>query len=208
MSQDQSNQGAEKPKPGLLQVALGGVAIFGVVAVVYIIAQASINPQSKSDLKSLARGEMAKLAILTEAGPAPATRFLDAQGKSVGLADFRGKVVVINTWATWCGPCVLEMPTLAKLATEYQGQPVEVIALSIDGPREADKAAAFIAKYPPLKLYRDPTLKFPYDLKPAAVGLPTTVIYGRDGVERARLAGGADWSGKDAKSVIDHVLAQ
>ncbi|MDO8322762.1 MAG: redoxin family protein [Phenylobacterium sp.] len=204
----QAPEETSKPKSGLLKGALWGVALLGVAAVVYIMAQASINPRQTTSLKSLAKGEMAKLIFPAEAGPAPATSFQDADGKPVRLADFKGKVVVVNLWATWCGPCVIEMPTLAKLAAAYEGQPVAVVVVSVDGERDADKARMFIAKHAPLVFYRDPKLKLPYDFKPAAVGMPTTVIFGKDGVERARLAGGADWAGTDARAVIDKVLAE
>ena len=204
----QAPEETAKPRSGLLKGALWGVALLGVAAVVYIMAQASINPRQTTSLKSLAKGEMARLTFPAEAGPPPATSFQDAQGGPVRLADFKGKVVVVNMWATWCGPCVIEMPTLARLAAEYQGQPVAVVAVSVDGDRDADKARAFIGQHAPLAFYRDPKMKLPYDFKPAATGMPTTVIFGRDGMERARLSGGADWSGPEAKAVIDRVLAE
>ncbi|WP_374575920.1 TlpA family protein disulfide reductase [Phenylobacterium sp.] len=195
-----------KPKPDMLKWGLWGAALLGVAAVVYIIVQASTNP-AHSDLKALAKGEMSKLTFSADAGAPPADSFLDADGKRLRLADLKGKVLVVNLWATWCAPCRLEMPTLAKLAAEYQGKPVEVVAISIDkGDDDQAKARAFIAQNAPLKFYIDPAAKLPFDLKPQAVGMPTTVIYGADGIERARLSGGADWSGPDAKALIDKVL--
>jgi len=207
MSEGQPSE-AGKPSSSLLKWALWGVAGIGVAAVVYIIAQASINPRQEMGLKSVAKGEMAKLTLSPEAGAAPVTSFLDKDGKQVRLADFKGKVVVLNVWATWCAPCILEMPTLAKLAAEYEGKPVAVVAVAIDGDRDADKAKAFIAKNAPLAFYRDPKLKLPYDLKPSTSAMPTTVIFGKDGVERGRVLGPAEWSGRDAKAVIDKVLAE
>ena len=199
---------AAEPRSGLLKAALWSVALLGVAAVVYIMAQAYINPQPATRLKSLAKGEMAKLVLPAEAGPAPVTSFVGPGGDLVRIGDFKGKVVVVNLWATWCGPCILEMPALAKLAAAYQGQPVIVVPVSVDGDRDLDKARAFIAQNAPLGFYRDPKLKLPYDFKPAATGMPTTIIFGKDGIERGRLAGGADWSGAEAKAVIDMILAE
>lgn len=196
-----------EPRSGLLKKALWGVAAVGVAAVVYIIVQASSNPTANGDLKSVAKGEMAKLVIPPDATAAPATTFYDGAGKPLRVADFKGKVVVLNIWATWCGPCVLEMPTLAKLAAAYPADKVAVVPVSVDGDREADKAQTFIAQHAPLTFYRDPKMKLPYDLKPASMGMPTTVIFDKEGVERGRVMGGADWSGADAKAVIDKVLA-
>jgi thiol-disulfide isomerase/thioredoxin len=207
MSEGQGDA-AGKPRSSLLKWALWGVAGVGVAAVVYIIAQSSITPRQESGLKGVAKGEMAKLALPVEASAAPVETFLDAEGKPVRIADFKGKVVVMNIWATWCGPCVLEMPTLARLAAEYQGKPVAVVAVAMDGDREADKARAFITRNAPLAFYRDPKLKLPYALKPPSAVMPTTVIYDKTGAEKGRIQGPADWSGKDAKAVIDKLLAE
>jgi len=125
----------------------------------------------------------------------------------VKLSDFKGKVVVMNVWATWCGPCVAEMPTLAKLQAAFAGKPVEVVAVSIDTADDTAKAKAFLAKHAPLKFYQDTTMKLPFVLKPAAEGTPVTVIYGKDGKEAGRVTGDADWSQPDAKAAVEKALA-
>ncbi len=185
-----------------------GVAAFGVGAVVYIIVQASSNPDRSNGLNGVARGEMAAFKAAGEPRPAPVTTIYDPDGQPVRLADFRGEVVVLNLWATWCPPCVAEMPTLAKLAADYEGQPVRVLVVSVDREADMDKARAFIAQHAPLAFYSDRNMKLAFDLVPPAPGMPTTVIYGRDGLERGRLSGGADWGGADAKAIVDHVLAE
>lgn len=205
MSQDHE---AEKPKSSPLKWALWGAAGIGVATFLYIMGQATINPRQEMGLKSLAKGEMAKMVLPVSAGAPPATSFLDQDGKSTRIADFRGKVTVVNIWATWCGPCVLEMPTLDKLAGAYKDKPVAVVTVSLDGERQKDKASAFIAKFPNLAFYRDPKLKLPYDLLPPTSAMPTTVIYGKDGVEKGRIMGPADWAGPDARAIIDKLLAE
>ncbi len=187
---------------------LWGFAVFGIAVVLYIIGQSILNPRQEMGLKSLARGEMTKLTLPAEASVAPITSFIGPDGQAVHLSDFKGKVVVLNIWATWCAPCVLEMPTLAKLAADMQGKDLVVVAVSMDGERAADKARAFIGQHAPLTFYIDPKLKLPYDLKPASSAMPTTVIYGKDGVERGRVLGGADWSGPDAQAVFNKLLAE
>jgi thiol-disulfide isomerase/thioredoxin len=203
-----SDHSGARPRGGFLTWALWGAALIGVAAVLYIIVQASIKPEQQGGLKSLARGQMSKLTTPAEAAAAPANTFYDAAGKPLRVADFRGKVLVLNLWATWCAPCIQEMPTLAKLATEYAGKPVAVVPVSVDTPSAVDKARAFIAQHPPLGFYSDPQMKLPFALKPQVSGMPTTIIYGPDGLERGRLSGGADWSGPDARAVVDHVLAE
>lgn len=202
------DQSGAKPRGGILTWTLWGAALFGVAAVLYIIVQASIKPHPSGALDSLARGEMKKLVAPAQATVAPSNTFYDAAGRPLHAADFKGRVLVLNLWATWCAPCVTEMPTLAKLASEYAGKPVAVVPVSIDTPDAGDKAKAFIAQHPPLGFYNDPQMKLPFALKPAANGLPTTVIYGPDGLERARISGQADWSGPDARAVVDHLLAE
>jgi thiol-disulfide isomerase/thioredoxin len=197
---------AAKPKPDLLKWGLRGAALFGVAAVVYIIVQASTNPGPGGNLKSAAKGEMAALTFLKDPAVAPVMSFRDSAGAMTRLADHKGKVLVVNFWATWCPPCVAEMPTLAKLAAEYEGKPLEVLVISIDREKDVEKARAFIAQHRPLNFYSDPTAKLPFALSPPAMGMPTTVIYGADGVEIARLSGEADWSTKDAKALLDKVL--
>ncbi len=208
-----SDQSATKPGGGILKWALWGAALIGVAAVLYIMAQAMTKPapvvatQSAADVTASPTVE-SKLEVLADAGPAPDLTFYDAAGKPLRIADFKGKVVVMNIWATWCAPCIVEMPTLAKLQKAYAGKPVEVVAVSIDTTEAAAKAKIFMAQNDPLKFYHDRTMKLPFVLKPSAMGAPTTVIYGADGVERGRVSGEADWSGADAMAIIDKLLAE
>jgi thiol-disulfide isomerase/thioredoxin len=202
------DQPADGRSGKLLKWSLWGVGLAGVAAVVYIMAQASIQPAGSAHLKRLAKGEMSKLALPADAGPAPVNAFYDAAGSTKRIADFKGKVVVVNLWATWCAPCIVEMPTLARLAKAYEGQPVEVVAISIDGESARDKARTFIAQHAPLDFYIDPKAKLPFALTPPAGGVPATIIYGKDGAEFARLSGDADWSSPEARAVIDAALAK
>jgi thiol-disulfide isomerase/thioredoxin len=178
------------------------------VALVLIAALASLTGCARrSDLKSLAAGEMKSLTAEASPAPAPQTPFVDAAGKSHTLAEFKGKVAVVNLWATWCGPCVIEMPTLAKLETADAAKGVAVVPVSVDSASDRAGAAAFIAKRPPLSFYNDPTDSLPQAFNPPVDNLPTTLILDKQGRVRARLSGGADWSSAQAQKVIDAVAA-
>jgi thiol-disulfide isomerase/thioredoxin len=114
-------------------------------------------------------------------------------------------VVVLNLWATWCGPCVAEMPTLAKLASADAGRAVVILPVSLDQDRGG--AIDFIAKRPPLGFYNEPSYALAYAFKPPVEDLPTTVLIDPAGRVRAELSGGADWSGAQARKVIDALAA-
>jgi thiol-disulfide isomerase/thioredoxin len=196
----------EKAKGRLLPLAVGAVALVGVAAAVYIIGQSSSKPAPEVATVPIPEKTLAeKLSRPTEPTPAPDYAFRDADGKLLKVADFKGKVVVLNTWATWCAPCKAEMPTLAKMAQAYAGKPVEVMAVSIDTPEDAAKATLFIAQNSPLKFYHDRDMKIVYKIN--APGTPTTVIYGKDGMETARVAGDADWTSPEARALVDKALA-
>jgi thiol-disulfide isomerase/thioredoxin len=208
MSEFQSDRDEAARKLGPLKWVIGAVLLIGVAAVLYVMAQASFKPAGVVDLNEFKKASLAKLDVPAQPRAAPATVFTDGAGKPHTLADFKGQVVVMNLWATWCGPCKEEMPTLAKLQAVYATQPVKVVALSVD--REKDYAAAdqFIAAHTPLTVYRDPGYKFAFGMTPAAEGFPTTVIYDRKGMERARLSGGADWSSPEAREVVERLLKE
>ncbi|WP_235513493.1 MULTISPECIES: TlpA family protein disulfide reductase [unclassified Sphingomonas] len=128
----------------------------------------------------------------------PTFAFQDAAGKGVTLADFRGKPVLLNLWATWCAPCVREMPTLDALAAR-DGAALTVLTVSQD--MEPAKVQPFLTerKLVNLKAYRDPDLKFSTGM---GVSLPTTILYDTAGKEVWRVTGGMDWAGADAAKLI------
>ncbi len=181
-------------------LALMMVALYGA-------AGCGVQSSDEAKLKDLAIGRDGQAGgIQAVHGPRP-DQGRSPGGKPVTLADFKGQVVVVNLWATWCAPCVKEMPTLAKLQAEYAGKPVKVVAISLDrGTKDIAKARAFIAGKAPLGFYHG-DYDMAFALKPAVEGFPVTILYDAEGHERARLAGGADWSGADAKKVIDQLLA-
>jgi thiol-disulfide isomerase/thioredoxin len=146
---------------------------------------------------------MKDLVVADRPTPAPGTPFTDAAGRTHTLAEFRGKAVIVNLWATWCGPCVAEMPTLARLAAASAGRQVAVVPISLDRDEDRANAQAFIAKRPPLPFYAEPKYALAFAFTPPAQGLPTTVLIDAGGNVRGRVSGGADWSGPDARKVVE-----
>lgn len=128
----------------------------------------------------------------------PAYAFQDGAGKAVTLADFRGKPVLVNLWATWCAPCVHEMPTLDALAARDKAS-LHVLTVSQD--MEPGKVQPFLTtrKLTNLIAYRDPDLQFSTGM---GVSLPTTILYDTSGKELWRVTGGMDWAGAEAAKLI------
>jgi thiol-disulfide isomerase/thioredoxin len=181
------------------------LAVAGAAGLLYALAGCSNTP---GDLKPLAKGAMAKLQPTAQPAPPPDTVFHDGAGGAHTLAEFKGKVAIVNVWAFWCAPCKEEIPSLARLAKAYAGKPVAIVPVSVGKGDDETAGAAFIARNPPLRFYTEPTYALTFAFKPAIEAMPTTVIYDRRGVERARLAGGADWSSPEARAVVDSLLAE
>lgn len=147
-------------------------------------------------------GGMENFIAAREVKPLPEISFLDEKGGALSLEAFRGKVVVLNLWATWCTPCVAEMPMLDRLQQQVGEVDVEVVALSIDrgGPPVVREFFDRVG-VKSLRVYVDPTMRAQSTL--GVFGLPTTIIIDRDGNERGRLVGPAEW---DDAAAVDLVL--
>jgi thiol-disulfide isomerase/thioredoxin len=135
----------------------------------------------------------------------PELKFQDGTGKERTLADWRGKVVLLNLWATWCIPCRKEMPGLERLQQELGSDRFEVVAVSVDRTG-VPGARKFLdeAKLTKLALYADGTARMAATLR--AAGLPATLLLDREGREIGRLLGPAEWDSEDAKRVIASAL--
>ena len=142
-----------------------------------------------------------------EAVPIPELQFTDRAGQPRTLADFRGKVVLLNVWATWCLPCRKEMPPLDRLQAELGGVDFEVVALSIDrgGPEVVKKFYAETG-IQHLSIHIDTSSKAGFAL--ATAGLPTTLLIDRQGQELGRLVGPAEWDTPDMVAFLKSFIAQ
>lgn len=143
----------------------------------------------------------AELQRLDPPEAAPTVEFSDGEGNSMTLADFRGQGVVVNLWATWCGPCVHEMPSLNRLQAAVEADGIRVVAVSSD--REGmDKVEPFLAEHELDRLapYLDPQGAFTRSLNGRV--LPSTYILNREGEIVAQYIGPAEW---DAPELVEAV---
>jgi thiol-disulfide isomerase/thioredoxin len=138
--------------------------------------------------------------------PLPELRFNDADGKEHTLADFRGKVVLLNIWATWCEPCREEMPALDRLQAKLGGERFQVLALSVDqqGPATARKFYAQVG-IKALALYIDPTAKAAFTVD--AAGLPASLLVDRQGREIGRHLGAVRWDEPEVVQRLRRAIA-
>lgn len=158
------------------------------------------------DWQAAKDGGLVKLVPSEDAAPLPETTFSDRDGNEHSLADYKGKVVLLNFWATWCAPCREEMPALDALQSELGGEDFQVVTIAT-GRNPPEKIDAFFEEtgVENLPVLLDPKQKLSRGM--GVVGLPVTVLIDRDGVEVARLLGDADWSGDTAKEVIRQLTA-
>jgi thiol-disulfide isomerase/thioredoxin len=150
---------------------------------------------------------MAKFTLSVPPRPAPVAEFQDADGKSVSLLDFGGKVVLLNLWATWCAPCVEEMPALDRLQGELGDEGLAVVAVSLD-LQGAEVVRPFYQRLglKNLGIYLDP--KNEYSQLLGADAVPSSLLISRNGLFVGKLIGNADWDSPEAIALLRHYLAE
>jgi thiol-disulfide isomerase/thioredoxin len=227
VSEEDVNRSAKRDRdasPATILIAASLAAIAG-FATVYLSFAPSDNGRVASSVKQDEEGggappgekASAPLAGLNKgamaaflARPTPLDlgeiSFAAGDGATKSLSEWRGKVVLLNIWATWCVPCREEMPMLDKLEAELGGKDFQVVAVNIDRGG-SDKAKSFLAETGAthLALYTDPSGKLFSKVK--AVGMPTTLLLDREGHEIGRLVGPADWGSPEALALIKAAIA-
>jgi thiol-disulfide isomerase/thioredoxin len=158
------------------------------------------NAQSAAEAGAEAPSPAPKLDRSHSGQAAPDSEFDNADGDAETLASFEGKPLLLNLWATWCGPCVHEIPALDRLAGS-QGDKLQVVALSEDGDDRA-KVDAFFDKHKlkALEPYLDPKMALMSALKVDT--LPTTILYDSEGREVWRIVGEEDWQSPHAAGLL------
>lgn len=177
-----------------------------VARLVIVLLLLAVSVAADVDSGSLAAESMGpgEFSLTTPPVPAPELAMTARDGTVAHLADFKGKPVLLNLWATWCAPCVREMPSLERLVDERRGT-VHVLALSEDR-RGADVVEPFLERH---EIKRLPIF---LDVKSDAShvfgvdAIPTTILIDRQGREMGRFVGPAEWDGPAARRFIDKLL--
>lgn len=172
-----------------------------------VAAAMSSGSADKMVTKELSTGALAAFLVKPERKPVPDIGFQDGAGKELKISEWKGRVVLVNLWATWCAPCRKEMPALAQLQAKLGSKDFEVVAISIDR-KGVEASSAFLRETgaEALKLYVEPSSRILNDLQ--ALGLPATVLIDRQGREIGRLLGPAEWNSPEAVNLIQAALAE
>jgi cytochrome c biogenesis protein CcmG, thiol:disulfide interchange protein DsbE len=130
---------------------------------------------------------------------------LDAPAKSKSLADYKGKVVLLNIWATWCGPCRTEMPSIEALHKEFGPKGLHVVAVSIDDPGKADDIRKFLKDFGlTFEVLHDSTKAIQAAYQ--TTGVPETFVIAADGTIRKKYIAAADWNSAPNRALIAQLL--
>lgn len=176
-----------------------------VLALLIPLLLPGLGSAAGSDADSPDRTRLGEFVASPTPLPAPSVTFTDTMGAAADLSDFRGKVVVLNLWATWCEPCLREMPSLDRLQSHFGGR---IVVLAVSEDRGGAKAVEpFIAKLglKAVKVYIDPKSEagHAFDVQ----GLPTSFLIDNDGKVRGRVEGAADWDSPKLAAVIEPLVS-
>ena len=190
---------------GLVLLVAGGYGLYAREGAETAVAEVGETPDRVT--RELSTGTLTAFVVHPEPKPVGDITFVDAGQTPLSLADWKGRVVLVNLWATWCGPCREEMPALAELQSLLGSADFEVVAISIDR-QGAEVARPFLENVnaEALELYLDPSTKVLAGFK--AIGLPASILIDRSGREVGRMFGPADWASPEAVRLIKAALAE
>ncbi len=173
------------------------VAVFAVVAGLAAIAYG---------IDRAFHNEMFPVAVGSDA-PDFRAATLDAKPLQKSLADYRGQVVLLNVWATWCLPCRVEMPSIEKLQQAYAPKGLKIVAVSIDDPGTDQQVREFVKSFGlTFQILHDPKNSISENYQVG--GYPETFVIGRDGVIRKKVMEATDWNSPGNRALIERLLAE
>ena len=193
---------AHDEKPGVIELTKGRILLLPLIAALFHVL---VLQTVLADKGPPLTGWMEKFTVNAEAGPAPTDPLTDGTGSPVRLSDFKGRVVLVNFWATWCAPCIREMPGLDKLEAKFGGPDFTVVAVNEDRGG-ANIAKPFLEKLntPNLCIYLDDKMKL---MRAFGVrGMPTSFLLDRAGNVVGKLEGIAEWDTPEAEALIQYYI--
>ncbi|WP_340109340.1 TlpA disulfide reductase family protein [Pikeienuella sp. HZG-20] len=195
---------------GFIGAILYGALAFGATPA----AATGLSAAEIASLKAARAGDMTKLIIHDAPRARLETPFETGRGAEVRIADFGGKMMVVNFWATWCPPCRKEMPSLDRLRGAMADDGFDLIAISMDRASTEKIKDFFLGitqedgsdyRVKNLDIYREPTLRI--GAEGGILGMPITLILDRNGDEVARLQGEAEWDSPESIAMLKAIRA-
>ncbi len=189
----------------LKRLALSTAGFFALMAALLLVPAAMAGQQAADQSGPPIAGSVENFSRIDPSLPTPDDGFADLAGHSLSLADFRGKYVLLNLWATWCGPCVAEMPSLDRLQATLGGADFVVLPVSVDRGG-APMVTDFYDKHriQHLGVYVDPSNHIAERF--SVRGLPTSFLVGPDGRAVGALVGATEWDTPEAIALISYYL--
>lgn len=185
-----------------------GLAAIAIATLSFITLKPTAEAETRdySAIVDMRADDMRKLNFHAAPKEVSQNKFVTEDGGEATLGDYRGKVILLNFWATWCAPCRHEMPMLSELQSELGGEDFEVLTLAT-GRNMVPAMKKFFDEIgvTNLPLHRDPKQAVAREM--AVFGLPATIVLDREGREIARLQGDADWSSENARAILSAVIA-
>lgn len=174
------------------------LAVVGVVVAAALAAAVLLRGTLRNELEPLGAGKRA---------PDFHAVTLDTPPRERSLADYRGRVTLVNIWATWCPPCRAEMPSMERLYRRFGPRGLAIVAVSIDSPGSTGAIRDFVREMGlTFDILHDSTGAIQRTYQ--TTGVPETVIIGRDGIIRKKIAGATDWDSEGNRRVVESLLRE
>jgi len=177
----------------MMRLTIVGIVVFLMVAIV------GIGGAAAQDILPVAKYKVIKLG-----DPAPDFQLRDLNGRLVTLSELRGKVVLLNFWATWCGPCRVEMPAMEQLYQTFSRKDLEILAVSTDAQGVAITRPFQQENHLTFPILHD--VDFRVGLTYGARSLPMTFMVDRQGIVRHQIFGARDWGTPEAQQLVQMLM--
>lgn len=181
------------------------VVLYGAQAHADNTSPSMLSPAERSTLETLMPADFDEFTLHAEPRPFRDKTFLNAKGTEIDLSTFDGGLTLVNFWATWCPPCLKELPGMERLQADFAGDGLTIVPISLDRGG-LKKAGSFWKrkKFTAMGLYADPDKDLAQQM--GVIGLPVTAVLGPDGREIGRLIGEAEWDSEDARKMIRYLI--
>ena len=191
--------------PKLRTLIAAAAVLYGGQALADNTSPSMLSASERVTLEKLMPSDFEKFQLHAEPRPFRDKTFQNAKGEEIDLHEFDGGLTMVNFWATWCPPCLKELPGMERLQAELGDEGLTIVPISLDRGG-LKKAGTFWKrkKFTAMGLYADPDKDLAQNM--GVIGLPVTAILGPDGREIGRLIGEAEWDSEEAQAMLEFLI--